>query len=400
MRKELILHIGMHKCGSTAIQFALDGYDKDGIRYAALSAPNHGYLLKRVFNPSGITKPIVDIPNNDRNAANQRDQSVLRRELKKEGVRKLIISGETIPLLGRDGLLEFKRLANEFVDKFTLVAYIREPISFISSMTQQLVRAGFTLKQPPLPRYRFKFEPIIEIFGQENLIFRKFDRESLLAGSVVSDFCKICGISAGDIKDITANDRSSLEVIQLVNAFNEYGVFNINQLPFTHARDQMCAFLDQYFSSPFEMDRDIITNQIDWEDVQWMEKIAGFDLAKAPAGGWLRTISLQQFLENIEPATIHRLEIILKDLSIPHGLDEMPSKLMERLYAYFLSLAFPDAGMVDDLRDIALKLDRDGSPLENAQKLMRIAAHLRPTGAFIAKKKSEFDRRLSERSKE
>ena len=48
---EIVLHISMHKTGSTAIQTALARYNKDGVRYAKLGRPNHSVSLMLAFDP-------------------------------------------------------------------------------------------------------------------------------------------------------------------------------------------------------------------------------------------------------------------------------------------------------------------------------------------------------------
>jgi len=68
--KEVILHIGQHKTGSTSIQFNLQDFDDGKSRYAQLGHPNHSVPLFTFYSHQryryyinynvGRTKPEVD----------------------------------------------------------------------------------------------------------------------------------------------------------------------------------------------------------------------------------------------------------------------------------------------------------------------------------------------------
>ena len=47
---EVILHIGMHKTGSTSIQLSLNGYDDGETIYANLENINHAFPIYTIFS--------------------------------------------------------------------------------------------------------------------------------------------------------------------------------------------------------------------------------------------------------------------------------------------------------------------------------------------------------------
>ncbi len=48
--KEVILHIGLHKTGSTSIQNALKGYNKNGVKSVAFEEVNHSIPMYTIFS--------------------------------------------------------------------------------------------------------------------------------------------------------------------------------------------------------------------------------------------------------------------------------------------------------------------------------------------------------------
>ena len=47
---KLFLHIGMHKTGSSSIQFSLNGFENESIRYAKLGFENHSVPIYTAFS--------------------------------------------------------------------------------------------------------------------------------------------------------------------------------------------------------------------------------------------------------------------------------------------------------------------------------------------------------------
>ena len=50
--KEVILHIGLHKTGTTSIQRALKGYNKNGVKAIGFEEKNHSIPMYKIFSES------------------------------------------------------------------------------------------------------------------------------------------------------------------------------------------------------------------------------------------------------------------------------------------------------------------------------------------------------------
>ena len=102
MKKQLMLHIGLHKTGSTSIQAALKGYNKNKVRSIAFKEANHSIPMYTIFSEErynyhiwqkeGLSKGDID---KKKNAY----LNILIKEFKNNKVKTLIISGEDLSVL-------------------------------------------------------------------------------------------------------------------------------------------------------------------------------------------------------------------------------------------------------------------------------------------------------------
>ena len=73
------------------------------------------------------------------------------------------------------------------------------------------------------PRYRQCFEPLDQVFGRENVTFRKFDRKTLKNGSVVDDLAGFVGIPVPHNSSQLENESLSLEALALLFVQRKFG---------------------------------------------------------------------------------------------------------------------------------------------------------------------------------
>ena len=145
MVSEVILHIGMHKTGSTSTQTALSGYDDGRAFYARFAESNHSSAIRGTFSTRPETyhqwqKLGLDSEEIQRRCKQYREQ--LAAELSRADRHMLIISGEGIGLLddaGKQELLEFLR---QYVSRVIVVCYVRAPLGFAASYLQQNIKVG------------------------------------------------------------------------------------------------------------------------------------------------------------------------------------------------------------------------------------------------------------------
>jgi len=350
MVQEVILHIGMHKTGSSSIQDSLNGYDDGNVRYAHFDTPNHSLTISTIFSKN--PRRMVEHENSGRgeqevNALKEKYTAQLDGELQSP-VKTLIISGENIALLRPEAIESLSdHLANAGV-KTTVIAYVRPPVGFASSAFQQRLKSQDSrvadLSQPtaiPWPEYRNRFEKFIDAFGAENVRFVKFSKD-VIQGSVVDHFCRLVDIPEGKVTDMQVNESLPLEAVGLIYDFNQHGPVSRGAPYLVTARINLNRTLRKMFDTRFQIPVNLITSSWDLSDIEWMEKVGGFDLR--PTESELKTSELDTSVggtleEYVTPISGGTMRILKKQLS-KRGIRFLPEDkavhLVTRLYYFFL----------------------------------------------------------------
>ncbi|MBN0987275.1 hypothetical protein [Amphritea pacifica] len=194
MRK-CILHIGMHKTGSSTIQDYLQTHRTqlgEGVVYADLGPANHSGAFQYAFldNPHG--QGMIARKNFSKEKVDKLVESFKSKIISalEADYNTLIFSGEGILNLSESNLFTLKKLISLYVDEIIVVAYVRPVISYMTSAFQQMLKTHSAELSPAIyPKYKqrfLKFESVF--FGQVE--YRLFDSASLNDGDVLSDFCK------------------------------------------------------------------------------------------------------------------------------------------------------------------------------------------------------------------
>ena len=215
MPKTLIVHIGMHKTGSSSLQNFLHKnrdyfLDRHNIDYCE-AYPNHGKLAALFANNYRHFSRIGAF--DDAHIGRWKDYylKTFKTSLDKFGADKFILSGEGFSYSGISDVQDFYKFVEPYFDAFKVVFYARDPISFSQSCAQQFIKSGMTLDQmidgslinplyersvgPPiengpetlLPNYKSRLQPFVNVFGKENIIVRNFSGD-LIGSNIISDF--------------------------------------------------------------------------------------------------------------------------------------------------------------------------------------------------------------------
>ena len=275
--KELIVHIGMHKTGTTSIQSSLNRFDNGKIRYARLSDVNHSIPVYTQFSnqrhqyhihttrglsPSDIDAKVVEF----------------RRDLDKELTQDrhtLILSGEDISLLESDSVKALKEYLTPHAERIRIVAYVRDPAAFASSALQQYIRGGHGQASIPSPEYTNRFKAFVDHFGVDSVEFIRFDKDTLRGGSAVQDFCHLVGIDPSEINERRGNESTTLECAQMIYHFNRFGLPSAGSPLLTKVRGQFLHRLSSCFTgSGFKIPQDWVTAHIDTADVAWLQSVS------------------------------------------------------------------------------------------------------------------------------
>jgi hypothetical protein len=196
--RRVLLHLGMHKTGSTSIQAVWNGYKDERIEYAPLGLPNHSLVLQRAVLEGKAADRVYK--NSDAvKRPRQQEAAVQRLEAVLGGTsRSLILSAESLFRFDAEACHRCVALLRRHVDRIDPLLYIRAPESFARSVFQERLKKGeasFELRHI-IPAYKARSLNWAEALGREPS-YVMFDRATLHEGDVVMDFGTRAGLDLG-----------------------------------------------------------------------------------------------------------------------------------------------------------------------------------------------------------
>ena len=210
--RRAVLHLGMHKTGTTALQETFQGYRDHRIAYADLGEANHSRLLAVAFDPEAKAGMFDSPDPADRAAAPARARARLDAALAVAGPRSVILSGEQMWALPSQeavsALVAFLRDRGLALDA---LAYLRPPGDHAASAFQQRVQSGLARFDPEalVPPYRARAERWEAELGRlPELVL--YDRAALRDGDVRADFAHRLGLDPAWARRRPPRDNASL----------------------------------------------------------------------------------------------------------------------------------------------------------------------------------------------
>jgi hypothetical protein len=343
MVPEVILHIGMHKTGTTSIQSALNNFDDGRVRYAQLNDVNHSIPICSLFSKYtyeyhvhksfGRSREEIDTIN---------DNTVidLERELNMDR-EKIIISGEDISALKADEVQSLVAWLSARAGSLKVLAYVRDPLGFASSVLQQCIYGGMRKTCIPTPDYKNRFEAYTLCSEVDSIEFVEFKKNELVNGSVVFDFCSRIGFDGSGLQERRINESMSLECTQLLYHLNRFGILTSGSTELVNARRQFSHFLSENFKGDsFRIPKDWVLAHVDMNDISWMEKVSGIQLV--PTGlvnpDLVESDSLDELEEimgHIDEPTLRKLQKFVSDIDVSVGSDTNMTNLLNFLFTSF-----------------------------------------------------------------
>ena len=328
--RELILHVGMHKTGTTSIQRSLQGLPAKGFRYVDLGHANHSNLVIAAF----ADVPGKNVRSSQRvEAMRERTLRALDTELSRPEFDKFVISGEGIVKLRPPAVEALRDKLLQYVDRVHVFAYMREPVGFSTSALQQRVKGGMAEYELPQPDYRKKFARFIDVFGAANVTGKPFARDQLKDGSVVVDFCDRWGIPFDPAREVRSNESLSEPVVKFMHLFNREGASTQGR-GLKRARRTMAEEMRAHFKGRFELPAQFHGATVDIRDVEWLARRFGIDFsAGLPAQSELDEAAFQAYLQAVDPAWVESYRELLSTRGLAVRTADDLLALMNRHFA-------------------------------------------------------------------
>ena len=337
-----IIHIGMHKTGSTSIQNSLHGFSDDRFLYAHLGdSPNHSLAIYSLFADSPERHHLHKANGRDRSAVQDYIAKVridLERAISIVNGRTLLISGEDISVLQQKDLDKLCHYFRGHFDELMICGYVRPPAGFISSGFQQRVKGGQVDRVSPDQEYRNyekTFRKFDENFGRENVQLWKFEPKSFPDGCAVQDFCARLDISFPVERVIRANESLSRQAVSLLYTYRKFGK-KLGFRPMIGGESQkVVAMLADVRNDKFRLSPAIVRPVLEANraDIQWMEERLGQSLHEELGAYRPGDVRDEADLLKPDPEIILKLRAILGDAA-PAGIKgETPEEVAVLVHA-------------------------------------------------------------------
>ncbi|NKX44275.1 hypothetical protein [Roseicyclus persicicus] len=214
LAEQAILHIGMHKTGSSTIQGALARAGAGpGWRYVWQGSPNGSFWVKAVLDGEAGGHHTLPFP-----PAEARARFIEAFRLVAE--RRAIFSGETMSTLSAPRVATIVEILQAADLAVAAIGYVRPIQSYIDSSFQQRLKGGRVALadavRPKAIAYDQRFGVWDAALGQAAVTLVPFERQRFPGGSVLGDIA--ARLSLGPIQDPAshANTGLSAEAVRLL----------------------------------------------------------------------------------------------------------------------------------------------------------------------------------------
>lgn len=240
-KRELILHIGTEKTGSTSIQDFLKTnrkqLRKNGYIVPTTLGDQIHFKLQLMANSEDFVDSFCRNLGLARNKKlRQRTIKQWREEFEREVTRskgkKWIISCETLHsrLKTKQDIKRLKRILKPLFKKIDVIVYLRDPLDLVVSRLNENVKSALPMEIPVPSQKGFDICNHAETvenwegkLGPGEFIPRLFTNDSMLNQNVVDDFCNVFRINTSSLRMPTRKNMSMPEYcLKIINEINRY----------------------------------------------------------------------------------------------------------------------------------------------------------------------------------
>lgn len=420
----------MHKTGSTSIQDTLAKNNcGDEYTYLDLGEINHNHRIYSLFSENPINyylnkgKPSSKIEQFNKETKELLDQCI--RELKTPNA---IISGEDLINLNETELSNMNSFFQFYFEDVLIFAYVREPVAYMNSLLQQVIKSGVgferfllennlekleTLNLSMLyPEYRKTFLKYEKVFGKKNLQLKLFDKNKLIENNVVIDFIKNFNLPITKDQIITSNEGISKPALSILYALRKAtlnGEINLTPQLLNRIANKLHSIQGLKLLLSNNIYEKLLIDNID--DIKWLEQklLQNLPISNPDNNGVsneyeLMKISEQEFLEfselidtlSLEERFKNKIFDMVKNMCLHGDIKTIFTQVSENFHFLNLNNTIkPNYETADILREVAFAFERS-SDIQTAYKVMEQAHYLRPKGPTIKQKLEEYRQKLAE----
>ncbi len=237
--KTIVLHIGLHKTGTSSIQATLKHNQailrERGVLYPGFLPANHSHFFINAFSSRAEhyhanRRQGLDPAAIAEQAAEQMDR--LGRALTRFGGSTILLSGEDASTLQAPEVAQARNRLDALAGSvgvktsYRVLLYTRDPAAFVSSAMQENVKGnGMRLEDSrdlhirnASGRYRRIHEAWAAAFGDDAVHFRGFETACGEPGGLIGDFLRTLGLPSDGIEHRLSNEGISDEITEFLSS--------------------------------------------------------------------------------------------------------------------------------------------------------------------------------------
>ena len=277
--KEVILHIGMSKTGTTSIQDSLHGIDRDGFRTVSFKEKNHSVPLYTMFSKKRYDYHIwkkQGFSNDQIDKKRDEYTKIFQEDLADESVNVFLISGEGISGLSEDEQQTLCCFLKEKKFKVKIIYVVRDPFAWAVSANQQHAKGGAKAISKVKPLYKKRIQGFIKECGQENILVYRY--EDLIKKGLIKSFSEIIGVKLEEKAPL--NKSMTSEALALLYVFNNIKVSTKGTKVRFQARQAIVKALMNFFSKSNGFGKinleqlNLVHDSVE-KDLVWLEECFG-----------------------------------------------------------------------------------------------------------------------------
>ena len=293
---EIIVHAGLPKTATTAIQNALFSQkslllDAFGMLYPGQTA-NHTNDLCSAFlrDPSThVVNRLSATPSAELEARAMAIRESLEEEIRTTQPRRVLLSAEGLSNLGYQDLNDLRHWLVQFCDRIRVIYVLRDPLDYTASVVQQHLTQGEVLEDlyqaPPLPNFRGRLETATSVFGREALELLTFEGLAEHADGVVGGFLDAIGLDAPEARAAVLSHQGRLNeslcqvAAEVLSRLNQLRPVLVDGKRGALRTLNEAFFLRRLRGEKFRLPDHVVAQVAEWcaEDVRWLSDTFGVD---------------------------------------------------------------------------------------------------------------------------
>lgn len=275
-----VIHAGMHKTGSTAIQRHLAQTPYDDVHVLPWRDANHSDMAVLLFDDAPEDYWVFQRENRSRaemQAWRAAQTDAVLTSVKANSGKTHVLSAERLARSEISSVQRMHDLFAPYADPFRVIIYVRPAADYMASMAQQYVRTG-TCDLPLIwPEYRQAIEKFDLVFGRDAVDVRPFAPDGSQGWDAVMDFCQAAGLPA--VTGASPRENIGMGARHLALLLERRIALGRGpQTPEETAEDH--AFLADLLaeqSPPFALSPDMVQQTLrdNQDDLEWIEMRTG-----------------------------------------------------------------------------------------------------------------------------